>query len=159
VTGQGGATGIGLVEVYDATVGAIPRDQRIINLSTRAIAGNTSDTILIAGFVITGSVPKRVLIRGAGPALTQFGVTGALARPSLAIFSGSTVLAQNAGWSTTADASAITAAALQTGAFAFSATSQDAALILNLAPGAYTAQISGVAGTTGVALIEVYEAP
>ena len=159
VTGQAGATGIGLVEVYDATVGAIPRDQRIVNLSTRAIAGNTSDTILIAGFVVTGSVPKRVLIRGVGPALTQFGVAGALARPSLAVFSGSTVLAQNAGWTTTADTSAITAAAQQSGAFAFAATSQDAALILNLAPGAYTAQISGVAGTTGVALVEVYELP
>lgn len=159
VTGQAGATGIGLVEVYDATLGAIPRDQRIVNLSTRAIAGNTSDTILIAGFVVTGSVPKRVLIRGVGPALTQFGVAGALARPSLAVFSGSTVLAQNAGWTTTADTSAITAAAQQSGAFAFAATSQDAALILNLAPGAYTAQISGVAGTTGVALVEVYELP
>ena len=159
VTGQAGATGIGLVEVYDATVGAIPRDQRIVNLSTRAIAGNTSDTILIAGFVVTGSVPKRVLIRGVGPALTQFGVAGALARPSLAVFSGSTVLAQNAGWTTTADTSAITAAAQQSGAFAFAATSQDAALILNLAPGAYTAHISGVAGTTGVALVEVYELP
>lgn len=159
VTGQAGATGIGLVEVYDATVGAIPRDQRIVNLSTRAIAGNTSDTILIAGFVVTGSVPKRVLIRGVGPALTQFGVAGALARPSLAVFSGSTVLAQNAGWTTTADTSAITAAAQQAGAFAFAATSQDAALILNLAPGAYTAHISGVAGTTGVALVEVYELP
>ena len=159
VTGQAGATGIGLVEVYDATVGAIPRDQRIVNLSTRAIAGNTSDTILIAGFFVTGSVPKRVLIRGVGPALTQFGVAGALARPSLAVFSGSTVLAQNAGWTTTADTSAITAAAQQSGAFAFAATSQDAALILNLAPGAYTAHISGVAGTTGVALVEVYELP
>ena len=159
VTGQAGATGIGLVEVYDATVGAIPRDQRIVNLSTRAIAGNTSDTILIAGFVVTGSVPKRVLIRGVGPALTQFGVAGALARPSLAVFSGNTVLAQNAGWTTTADTSAITAAAQQAGAFAFAATSQDAALILNLAPGSYTAQISGVAGTTGVALVEVYELP
>ena len=116
VTGQAGATGIGLVEVYDATLGAIPRDQRIVNLSTRAIAGNTSDTILIAGFVVTGSVPKRVLIRGVGPALTQFGVAGALARPSLAVFSGSTVLAQNAGWTTTADTSAITAAAQQSGA-------------------------------------------
>ena len=159
VTGQAGATGIALVEVYDATPGAIPRDQRIVNLSTRAIAGNTSDTILIAGFVVTGSVPKRVLIRGVGPALTQFGVAGALARPSLAVFSGSTVLAQNAGWTTTADTSAITAAAQQSGAFVFAATSQDAALILNLAPGPYTAQISGVAGTTGVALVEVYELP
>ena len=159
VTGQAGATGIALVEVYDATPGAIPRDQRIVNLSTRAVAGNTSDTILIAGFVVTGSVPKRVLIRGVGPALTQFGVAGALARPSLAVFSGNTVLAQNAGWTTTADTSAITAAAQQAGAFAFAATSQDAALILNLAPGSYTAQISGVAGTTGVALVEVYELP
>ncbi|HUR56836.1 MAG TPA: putative Ig domain-containing protein [Opitutaceae bacterium] len=158
VTGQGGVSGVALIEAYDATVGAIPRAQRIINVSTRATAGSAENT-LIAGFVITGTVPKRVLVRGVGPSLTQFGVTGALARPQVAVYSGTTVVAQNAGWSASPDAAAIAAAATQVGGFAFAATSPDAALILNLAPGAYTAQVSGVGGTSGVALVEVYEVP
>jgi len=158
VTGQGSASGVALVEVYDATPGAIPREQRIINLSTRAMAG-TSDRTLIAGFIISGAVPKRVLVRGAGPSLTQFGVAGALARPQLTLNSGSTALAQNAGWSTSPEAPAIRAGGLKVGAFSFPDASPDAAIIINLTPGAYTAQVSGVGGTTGVALIEVYELP
>lgn len=158
VSGQGTASGVSLVEVYDATAGPIPRDQRIINIATRATAG-TGDNALIAGFYITGTVPKRVLIRGAGPSLTQFGVTGALARPQLTVNSGSTVIAQNAGWSTSVDAATITSSSAQVGAFAFTANSQDAALIVNLAPGPYTAQVAGVGNTTGVALVEVYELP
>jgi plastocyanin len=158
VSGQGGATGVALVEAYDATEGTIPNAQRIINISTRAIAGS-GDTALIAGFYINGTVPKRVLIRGVGPSLTQFGVTGALARPQLAIYSGQTVVAQNAGWTTSADSTAIATGSTQVGAFTFLPGSQDAALILNLAPGAYSAQVTGVNNTTGVALVEVYELP
>lgn len=156
VTGQGSASGVALVEVYDATEGGIPRNQRIINVATRAVAG-TAERSLIAGFVIRGSVPQRVLIRGAGPSLAQFGVPDALARPQLSLYSGSTVLAQNAGWSTSTDAAAIADAGIQAGAFAFSLNSQDAALIVNLAPGAYTVEVAGVGGTTGTALVEVYE--
>ena len=114
---------------------------------------------MIAGFVITGNSAKRVLIRAAGPALAQFGVRTALARPQLTLFSGSTVVATNAGWSTSADAAGIREAAAGVGAFAFGATSVDSALLVNLAPGAYTAQVAGVGGTTGVALLEVYEVP
>ncbi len=158
VTGQNNAAGVSLVEVYDATDGAIPRDRRIINIATRATAGS-GDTALIAGFYVSGTVPKRLLIRGVGPGLTQFGVGGVLARPQLTVNSGTTVLAQNAGWTTSADAAAITANSAQVGAFAFAAGSADAALIINLAPGAYTAQVAGVANTTGVALVEVYELP
>jgi hypothetical protein len=107
-----------------------------------------------------GSAPKRVLIRAAGPSLTQFGVTGALPRPALSLFSATgAVLAQNSGWSTSADAAEIANAAARVGAFVFGATSPDSALILNLPPGAYTAQVTGVAGATGTALLEVYELP
>ncbi len=158
VTGQGGASGVCLVEVYDATIGAIPRSQRIINIATRATAG-TGDNALIAGFYVSGSVPKRLLIRGVGPALAQFGVGGVLARPQLSVSAGATVLAQNAGWSSSADATTIASSSAQVGAFALAAGSQDAALIVHLPPGAYTAQVSGVANTTGVALVEVYELP
>ena len=149
------AAGVALAEVYDLSNAAGPK---LVNLATRAVAGTASDT-LIAGVVVTGTAPKRVLIRAAGPALTAFGLNGVLARPKLELFSGSTVIAQNTGWSTSADAAGIAQAATQAGAFAFPAGSADSALLINLAPGAYTAQVSGVGGTTGVALVEVYEVP
>jgi len=158
VTGQAGASGVASVEVYDATNGVIANDQRIINISTRATAG-VGENILIAGFYVSGTVPKRVLIRGAGPSLTQFGVGGALARPVLSVLSAATVVATNTGWSSSPDAPAIASAFAQAGAYAFSVGSQDSALVINLAPGSYTAQVQGVGITTGVALIEVYELP
>lgn len=158
VSGQGGASGVSLVEAYDATDGAIPAAQRIINISSRTLVG-AGDATLIGGFVISGTVPKRVLVRGVGPGLTQFGVAGALARPQLMLYRAGLVLAQNSGWSASADAAAIAAASSQVGAFALPSGSQDAALLLNLEPGAYTAQVLGVGGTTGVALVEIYEVP
>jgi hypothetical protein len=158
VTGQGGASGVALVEVYDATTGAIPAAQRIVNIATRATAG-TGDNTLIAGFYVAGTVPKRVLIRGIGPGLTQFGVSGVLARPQLSVAAGAELLAQNAGLANSADAAAIVSAAAQVGAFALPANAPDAAILINLAPGGYTAKVSGVGAATGVALIEVYEVP
>ena len=158
LSGQNGVTGAGMVEVYDATAGSIPNDQRIINIATRTAVG-TGDNILIGGFYISGTVPKRVLIRGAGPGLVPLGFGGVLARPQIAIYSGSTVIAQNAGWSTSADAAAISAEGAKVGAFPFPATSQDAAVIMYLAPGLYSAHLTGVGNTTGLALVEVYELP
>lgn|GEM_PF-639984 len=150
-------SGVGLVEIYDLSGGSSA--QKLANLSTRAAVG-TGEATLISGLVIGGTAPKRVLIRAAGPSLTQFGVTTALTRPALALFSAAgAVLAQNSGWSTSADASTIADASARVGAFAFGATSADAALIVNLAPGAYTAQVTGVAGATGTTLLEVYELP
>lgn len=149
--------GVGLIEIYDLSGGSLA--QKLSNLSIRAAVG-TGEGTLISGLVVGGSAPKRVLIRAAGPSLTQFGVTGALPRPTLSLFSATgAVLAQNSGWSTSADAASIVDAAARVGAFVFGATSADAALILNLPSGAYTAQVTGVAGATGTALLEVYELP
>lgn len=148
--------GIGLVEVYDLSGAAL--GQRISNLSVRAFAGSDADT-LIVGVFVQGTVPKRLLIRAVGPGLTAFGVEGALAQPQLAVFSGSTEIVRNLGWSTSPDSAAIVRAAADTGAFPLTAGSADSAVLINLAPGAYTAQVSGVGGATGVALVEVYEMP
>ncbi len=156
VTGNGGSTGLALAEIYDtapsATTGA-----RLINLSTRAQVG-TGGGVLIAGFTITGNVAKTVLIRGVGPGLAAapFNVTGTLADPRLDVFNASSTLVQsNDDWS---GLPALTAAFAQAGAFALpSATSKDAAVLITLPPGSYTAQVSGVNATTGVALIEIYE--
>jgi len=151
-----GRAGVGLIEVYD--LGGTTRDQRLINLSTRATVGAGDDT-LIVGVAVSGATPKRALIRAAGPALTAFGVAGALARPRLQVFSGDKIVAENAGWATSPDAAMIAEAGARIGAFAFPAASADAAIIVNLAPGTYTAQASSVTGTTGITLIEVYEVP
>jgi DNA/RNA endonuclease G (NUC1) len=151
-----GSAGVGLIEVYDLS--AATPGQNLVNLSTRAFAGTGNETF-IAGFIIGGSMPKRVLLRAAGPALAAFNLTGLLVRPQLTLFSGNTPVFLNAGWSTSADAAAITTASAQAGAFAFAAGSADAAMIVTLAPGAYTAQVTGVGGSTGLALVEVYELP
>ena len=151
-----GAAGVGLLEVYDLAAPA--PGANLPSLATRAIAGPGADA-LILGLTIAGPAPKRVLIRGAGPALAQFSLGGLLARPQLTLFSGLTPVLQNTGWSTSPDAAALAAAAAQAGAFAFAPGSADTAMIVTLAPGAYTAQVSGIGDTTGLALVEVYELP
>jgi len=156
VSSATGAPGIALVEVYDLS-GASP-GQELVNLSSRAFAGSGENS-LIAGVVVNGAAPKRLLIRAAGPALAQFGVAGTLASPQLTLYSGSAAIAQNAGWSSSADASAIAQAAASVGAFAYAPGSADAAIIINLPPGAYTAQVTGVGGASGISLVEVYEVP
>jgi hypothetical protein len=146
-------TGIALAELYDTTPAT---GARLANVSARARVG-TGSGILIAGFAISGNVPKQVLIRGIGPSLSAFNVPGPLANPRLDLYRGATVLQSNDDWGGTG---ALSNAFAQVGAFALtSSTSRDAALLVTLAPGSYTAQVSGVGGTTGIALIEVYELP
>jgi uncharacterized protein (DUF1800 family) len=137
--------------------GLVPA-QTIANLSTRAQVGTGGD-ILITGFNIGTGTAKTVLIRATGPALAGFGVEGTLADPKLELFSGPTKISENDNWSTPVGTAApVTAATFSSvGAFGLTAGSRDAALLATLAPGTYTAQVSGVGGGTGVALIEVYE--
>jgi hypothetical protein len=153
-TVSGGAGGA-LVEVYDAGTGLTPR---LTNLSARTRAAAGADA-LIAGFVVSGTLPKRLLLRAAGPTLAAFGVGGTLADPVLTLrpLGSETIVAANDDWAGTA---ALKTAFASVGAFAFTSdTSRDAALVLDLPPGAYTATVSGKGDTTGVALVEVYELP
>lgn len=155
IQGAGGATGVALAEIYDTTetARATTFQPRLINLSARTHVGTGGD-ILIAGFAVAGSGPKTLLIRGIGPGLTQFGLTGVLADPKLALFSGTTLLEENDNWSGSAS---LAAAATGVGAFSIPAESRDAVLLVTVPPGSYSAQVSGVGNTTGVALVEVYE--
>jgi hypothetical protein len=153
---SGTTTGVGLLEVYDISSGAA--GQRITNLSARAVAGSGENTLII-GVHVSGTQPKRVLIRGVGPALAAFGVANPLAKPVLSLYRGSTLVAQNTGWTTSADANGITAATTELGAFALGSSSADSALLLNLTPGLYTAQVTSADGSVGPALLEVYELP
>jgi uncharacterized protein (DUF1800 family) len=159
VSGIGGTTGVALIEVYEVGAGT----SRLTNLSTRAQVG-TGANILIPGLVISpGSGTRRLLIRAAGPALTQLGVTETLADPTLIVANSANVtLATNDNWGTpvgagAADATALGLAFTQAGAFTFAPASRDAALLMDFAPGNYTIQVSGVGGTSGVAIVEVYD--
>jgi hypothetical protein len=154
ISGKNGGTGVALVEVYEVS----PDTSTLANISTRATVG-TNDNVQIAGFVIGGAIPKTVLIRASGPALTALGVSGALADPVLELHGGPAILATNDDWSSDpAKADAIRNAGAAVGAFAWASGSKDAAILITLSPGTYSAVISGKNGGTGVALVEVYDA-
>jgi hypothetical protein len=96
-----------------------------------------------------------LLIRGIGPGLTQFGVSGVLAAPQIILFNSlSQAIGSNAGWG---GGSTLAAAFAQVGAFTLPTTSADSAMLVTLPPGAYTVQLSGANGTSGISLIELYE--
>lgn len=128
---------------------------RLVNISTRSFAGSGSST-QIAGFIVSGSANRKLLIRSGGPYLNQFGVNGTLADPVLTLYEGSVPIATNDDWG--ADAAAISAASLTGGVVPFSAGSKDAAIVATLRPGVpYTAQVTGKGNATGVGIIEVYD--
>jgi hypothetical protein len=158
ISGQSGDTGVALAEVYDATPKGTytPTTPRLTNISSRVWVG-TGTNILIAGFVIGGSTAKTVLIRASGPALIPYKVAGTLPDPQLQLFSGAAAIESDYGWG---GAPEVASAAGSVGAFPWNdAASLDSALLVTLAPGPYTAQISSASGTTGVALVEIYEVP
>ena len=152
-----GQTGVGLVELYE--VDGAASAGRLANMSVRAQVG-TGDSVLIPGLVVGGSGARTLLVRAVGPTLANFGVTGALANPTMTLFSGSTALGTNDNWNSNATTGPqIAATAAQVRAFSLPSGSLDAALLLTLAPGAYTIQVSGVGGAGGICLVEVYEVP
>lgn len=151
VTAAGGGTG--LLEIFDEPVLSASPTLRLVNLSARAEVG-AGENGLIAGFTLTGNLPRRMLVRAVGPGLGAFGVQGALVDPKLELFRDGVRMAENDNWDA---ALAPTAAAV--GAFALASGSRDAALLVTLLPGGYTAQVSGVNQTTGAALVEIYEVP
>ena len=151
-------SGVALAEAYDADFA--DKSKRLTALSVRNQVGTGSE-VLIAGFVVSGDAPKRVIVRGVGPGLAK-DVAAYLADPQLLVHrlkadrSGWDLVGSNDNW----DGTAATAALFESVSMgALDAGSKDAALVLELEPGIYTAQISGVGDTTGVALAEIYEAP
>lgn len=128
----------------------------LIDVATRAFVG-TGDEVLIGGFVIYGLEPKRVLVRGVGPTLVGYGVTNPLGDPVIQLFGPNGEIAQNDNWSAQSAAVEVQAAANQVGAFPLPSGSTDAALVATLAPGPYSAIVSGTGGTTGTGLVEVYD--
>jgi hypothetical protein len=141
----------------------------VTNLSNDPVDGRstrgavlTGDNVMIAGFIISGDSPKTMLIRARGPTLADLGVPHAMHDPFLRLYSGQTVIAQNDNWRDTQE-QAIFATGLdpcqpfQVGGTVPTDCNRESAVLATLNPGAYTAIVSGVAGETGVGLVEVYE--
>jgi hypothetical protein len=148
-----GGSGLALAEIYDRDPASV--STRLANVSVRGFAG-TGAQALVPGFVIAGQAVKRLLIRAIGPTLATFGVSGVLSDPQLAVIPqpSTTVIASNDNWGGDA---ALSAAFAAVGAFVLPANSRDAAVIVQLPPGAYTVVVSGVGGATGQALVEIYD--
>ncbi|MBI5693413.1 MAG: PQQ-like beta-propeller repeat protein [Verrucomicrobia bacterium] len=145
--------GVALFEVYDA-VGGDPASH-LVNLSLRGRVG-TGEDVLIAGVVVGGVHPTRLLVRAVGPGLAGFGVQGILARPTIEFYRGATLLRSNTGWSSEGLTQDLASAAASVAAFPLVPGSQDSAMVLMVDPGPYTLQVTGVGGSMGEALAEIY---
>ena len=143
------------------TLVSAAEQDRVANLSTRTQVG-TGANVAVVGFVVGPGPSKSVLIRAVGPGLASFGVAGTLGDPRIDLYDSSTparLIMSNDNWQTTvAGSQAATVATFgSVGAFNLGNGSRDAALVATLAPGAYTAQVTGVANASGIALVEVYD--
>jgi hypothetical protein len=132
---------------------------RLGNISTRSFV-QTGDNVMIGGFIVQGTGPKRVIIRAIGPELTQYGITNPLANPTLELHDGTgSLIATNDDWQTTILGGIITSnqvGDIQNSGHAPTAASESA-VIADLQPGNYTAIVRGVGNTIGVGLVEVYD--
>ncbi len=144
-------TGVGLIEAYDLEIGSAAA---LINVATRGQVG-TGANVMIAGFVIQGPGNKKVIVRAIGPSLTAAGVSGALQNPTLTLYnSSSAVIGQNDDFlqNSGPDLAAIAAKNLTP------TDARESAIYRVLPPGAYTVIVSGVGNTTGIGLVEIYDA-
>jgi len=137
----------GRSEVYELDATA-----RLLNISTRALVGG-GDNVMIAGLILNGTDNGTICFRTLGPSLAAFGVQGVIADPRLDLFNAQgTKLGANNNWKDSQQ-NAIQSAGLAPG------NDTECALLTNLAPGNYTAIVSGIGGATGVALVEAYHLP
>ncbi len=160
LSGADGATGVALVEAFDADTGA---PIRLTNLSTRCVAGD-GDNVVIPGFVIQGNVAKTVIIRGIGPNLIgQSGGPTAdqvLQNPNMTLFQTFPVFRQvtfNEDWEDSGNTDTISNLFQQVGASVLPEGSVDSAIVATLAPGGYGVVTSGSGSDSGICLVEVFE--
>lgn len=149
LTGKGGTTGVGLVEIYDVNPGV---DSELGNLSTRGFVQG-ANSVLIAGFILGNTTGNdRIAIRGLGPSLSQFGLNPVLADPTLELHdSNGATLITNDDW----ESDAVSAANLIL--FNLAPTNaKEAAIFTSLPPGTFTAILAGKNGGTGIGIVEVY---
>ena len=140
--------------LYLRTLGYAPPPGKLLNISTR-LRVQSGDAVLISGFIITGSEPKTVVVRGIGPSLAALGVADALQNPTLTLFQstsgGNVQLEANDDFFQSPRSEEIRALGLNP------EFSTESAILRTLAPGAYTAVVRGKNNTTGVGVVEVYD--
>jgi hypothetical protein len=133
---------------------------RFVNIATRASCG-VGNNVTIGGFVVAGGVSKRVLVRAVGPSLTAQGIGQGevLMDPTIEVHKGAPIIAQNDNWGTNDNAADITTTAARIGASPLAGSdTNSSALLLTLEPGVYSFVASGKGGTSGIVLLEVYDA-
>jgi hypothetical protein len=144
--GVGGSTGVALIELYDID----PAHSRIAGISTRGKV-LTGDSVMIGGFIIGGDQPRKVIVRAIGPSLERRGVTDALKDPMLELHGGNgSIIVTNNDWRSSQEEQ-IMASTIPP------SDEKESAVVATLKPGPYTAVVRGVANSTGVALVEVYD--
>ena len=122
-----------------------------LNLSTRGLVA-TGDNVLIGGFIVSGTEPKRMVLRALGPSLSGFGLSDVLRDPVLRVYDSSgSLVASNDNWQSDPNHFVLTANGLAP------ANPLEPAIARNLVPGAYTAIVSGKDATPGIALVELYD--
>ena len=150
VLGDGGTTGVALVEAYD--IGALMNDSKVANISTRGFV-ETNDNVMIGGLILGagGGAFSTVIVRGIGPSLANAGVSNVLADPFLELHnSNGDLIDSNDNWMDDPNMQQVSDAGLAP------TDPNESALFKILPQGAYTAILSGVGGTTGNGLVEAY---
>jgi cyclophilin family peptidyl-prolyl cis-trans isomerase len=150
VQGADSTPGIGLVEIYDLDSGP---GSDLENIATRGRV-DSNEKVMIGGFIISGTVPKNILVRASGPSLSAQGVAGAMNDPRLDLVdvNGNT-LGANDDWEANPQASDIQASGLAP------SNPRESVLLQSLNPGAYTAIVSAADGSPGVGLVEIFQRP
>jgi hypothetical protein len=149
-----GRSGVSLFEFYDSDPANAAAS--LVNVSIRGRAAPGTDT-LIAGFVIDGPARAlRLLIRGIGPGLAPFGVSGVIADPQITLFDQTAPIVSNDNWADHPNLTELIGAAERVGAFPLPRESRDAALLIDLFPGAYAVHGRAADGGAGEMMIELY---
>ena len=149
VRGKNNSTGVALVEAYDLQKNST---SRLANISTRGFVGS-GDNVMIAGLIVTGTQPSRILFRGIGPSLSGAGIAQPLPDPRLDLFNGQGAkIAGNDNWKDSQQA-AIAATGIPP------KNNLESAIRADLHSGNYTAIMRGTNAATGIGLIEVYSLP
>ncbi len=144
VAGGHGAGTLASAELYTEQ----PPSAQLLNIATR-LRVQTGDNVLIGGFIITGTDPKKVLILGVGPSLSQF-FSGSLSDPTLELYQGNTLLQMNDNWKTDQQAEV-------EATHAQPSNDLESAIVRTLAPGSYTAILRGKGGATGIGVVQAYD--
>jgi glycerophosphoryl diester phosphodiesterase len=149
-----GRPGVGLIEVYQDNTPANWAAGAPMNLSIRGRA--TPESPLIVGFVVPEGSSQTLLIRGLGPSLGKLGINEPLPDPVLRLFSKGTLVAANDDWWSDSDTTPLQTASTISGAFKIP-SGREAAILVTLPPGAYTATLTDASGRPGIGLLELYD--